>query len=110
LYTTIGGSTFYNDYTYTALSIAKMTSPAQGSTFGSTSQGFKWSVANVTAKYDLHLSAVAAGDADLYSSGQVTGTATAVSNLPTNGETIYARLYTIIGGGTYYNDYTYKAK
>jgi len=33
-----------------------------------------------------------------------------VNGLPANGEPIYARLYSIIGGVTYYNDYTYKAK
>jgi hypothetical protein len=32
-----------------------------------------------------------------------------VNGLPTNGETIYARLYTIVNGVTYYNDYTYTA-
>jgi hypothetical protein len=109
LYSIINGVTYYNDYTYTALSIAKLTSPVSGSTLTSTDLAFKWSAANVSAQYDLHLSTVAAGDADLYSSGHVAGTA-AVAKVPGNGETVFARLYTIIGGGTYYNDFTYTAK
>jgi hypothetical protein len=71
---------------------------------------FTWSAVSGVSAYDLHLSAVSPGGYDLYSSGHTTSTIKTVNGLPTNGETIYARLYSIIGGVTYYNDYTYKAK
>jgi hypothetical protein len=33
-----------------------------------------------------------------------------VTNLPTNGETLYARLYSLINGAWQYHDYTYTAR
>jgi sugar lactone lactonase YvrE len=110
LYSYIGGVTYYNDYTYTAASLALLTSPAPGSTLTATTVLFKWSAGGGVTQYDLHLSAVAPGGYDLYVSGHITGLSTTVSGLPANGETIYARLYSVINGVTYYNDYTYKAK
>jgi hypothetical protein len=109
LYTILNGVTYYNDYTYTALSLAKLTSPAPSSTLTSSSVVFTWLAGTAGSQYDLHLSAVAAGGYDLYTSGHVTGTSVTVNGLPTNGGTIYARLYTILNGVTYYNDYTYTA-
>jgi len=110
LYTILNGVTLYNDYTYTAASLAKLTSPAPGSSFTATSVKFTWSTATAVSQYDLHLSAVAPGGYDLYLSGHIAGTSTTVNGLPTNGQTIYARLYTILNGVTLYNDYTYTAK
>jgi hypothetical protein len=75
-----------------------------------TSVKFTWSPGTAVSQYDLHLSAVAFGGYDLYVSGHRTGTSATVTGLPTNGEIIYARLYTILNGVTLYNDYIYKAK
>jgi hypothetical protein len=110
LYSIKSGVTYYNDYTYTAASLAELLYPAPGSTLKSTSVFFEWTAGGGVSAYDLHLSAVAAGDFDLYSSGHTTSTIKTVNGLPANGEPIYARLYSIIGGVTYYNDYTYHAK
>jgi subtilase family serine protease len=110
LYTFTGGVTYYNDYTFTALSLAQLIHPAPSSTFTGNSVNFVWTPGAGVSAYDLHLSAVSAGGYDLYSSGHITGTSRTVSGLPTNGEQIYARLYSIIGGVTYYNDYMYMAK
>jgi hypothetical protein len=110
LYSFINGVTFYNDYTFSTGSLASLTSPAPSSTLTSTTVLFKWTAGIGVTQYDLHLSAVAAGDSELYSSGRVTRTSTTVYGLPTNGKTIYARLYSVINGVTFYNDYTYTAK
>ena len=110
LYTIVDGVTVSNDYTYTAASIAKLLSPAPSSTLTGTSVTFTWSAGTAVSQYDLHLSAVAPGGYDLYFSGYRAGTSASATGLPTNGETIYARLYTILNGVTLYNDYTYKAK
>ncbi|MGA2048217.1 MAG: FG-GAP repeat protein, partial [Terracidiphilus sp.] len=89
---------------------ATLTTPSPGSALTSTSVEFTWSaVTGASATYDLHLSAVAPGGYDLYLSGHIAGTSTTATNLPINGGTIYARLYTFINGVTYYNDYTYTA-
>ncbi|MGA2050493.1 MAG: protease pro-enzyme activation domain-containing protein [Terracidiphilus sp.] len=112
LYTILDGVTYYNDYTYTAMTIsqAKLTSPTPTSTLTSTSVTFTWSAGTAGSEYDLHLSAVAPGGYDLLASGHLTGLSVTAHGLPTNGETIYARLYTILDGVTVYNDYTYKAQ
>jgi hypothetical protein len=110
LYTIIDGATVYNDYTFTAGPLARLLHPAPGSTLTSSTVWFDWTAGTGVTQYDLHLSAVAPGDYELYVSGHITGTYRTASLLPTNGETIYARLYSIIDGITYYNDYTFKAK
>ncbi|MGA2048081.1 MAG: hypothetical protein ABSG96_10320 [Terracidiphilus sp.] len=118
LYTIINGVTYYNDYTYASMyaTPAQMKYPAPGSTFTTTTVWFDWTPGTnytpgaAAMQYDLHLSAVAPGGYDLGSSGPMTSTYKTFSGLPTNGETIYARLYSIIDGGVQYVDYTYKAK
>jgi hypothetical protein len=45
----------------------------------------------------------------LYYSGSTTATSVTATGLPTNGETIYARLLTNNGGTWLHTDYTYKA-
>jgi hypothetical protein len=110
LYSVIDGITFYNDYTYATGSAAVLTSPAPGSLLANSTEVFTWSAGTGVSQYDLHLSAVAPGDYDLYVSGHITGTATTVHGLPTNEAKIYARLYSVIDGITFYNDYTYKTE
>jgi hypothetical protein len=56
------------------------------------------------------LGSTGAGSSDLYSSGQTTATTFTVKTLPTNGETIYARVLTNFGGTWGYVDYTLKAQ
>jgi hypothetical protein len=70
---------------------------------------FTWSAGTNVTAYDLHLSAVAPGGWDLFSTGKIPHTSVHVKGLPTNGTTIYARLYSVIGDVTLYNDYTFVA-
>jgi len=106
-----GGATqLYNDYTYTefAPSAAAITSPSNGSTLTSASTTFNWNAGTggVTAYY-LWIGTTAGGY-DLANTGPFTGTSATVT-LPTNGTTIYVRLWTLINGGAtqLHNDYTY---
>ena len=50
-----------------------------------------------------------AGALDLYSVNAGTSLSTTVNNLPTNGSTVYVRLWTLASGIWVYNDYTYTA-
>jgi hypothetical protein len=109
LYSILYGAWVYNDYTFTSASLARLISPAPGSSLTGTNVKFTWS-AVTGAQYDLHLSAVAPGGYDLYATGRLTSTSKTVNGLPTNGATIYARLYTILNGVTLYNDYMYMAQ
>jgi len=112
LYTIVDGYTQYNDSTYTAMTatLAQMIYPAPGSTITTSKVWFDWTPGTGVTQYDLHLSAVAPGGYDLDASGPITRTYKTVFSIPLNGETIYARLYSIIDGELQYIDYTYKAQ
>jgi hypothetical protein len=110
LYSFISGSWHYLDYTYTASSLATLTSPAPNSTLTGSSVTFTWSAAAGITEYYLFLGSNGVGSNNLYSSGYKTAKSVNVTGLPVNGETVYARLYWSIGGTWRYLDYTYTAK
>jgi hypothetical protein len=110
LWTILNGTTYlYNDYTYTEFSqsASAITSPAPGSTLTSASTTFTWNAGPAgTTGYGLNVG-TSLGGANLVNIGPLSGTSVTV-NLPTNGTTIYVRLWTILNGTTYLsNDYTY---
>jgi hypothetical protein len=112
LYSLINGTWQSADYTYTASgspTLAMMTSPAQGGTLAGTSQLFTWSPGNTATHFELWVGTTGVGSSNLYNSGNVTVTSESVNNLPSNGETVYARLYSLINGTWQSNDYTYTA-
>jgi hypothetical protein len=86
---------------------AQMLSPVPKSTLKSSSVTFSWSAGTASA-YQLYVGN-SAGASDIYNSGQVSVRSVTVSNLPTDGRTLYVRLWSLVGGTWYYNDYTYKA-
>ena len=111
LWTELSGPTYlYNDYTYTEFtqSASAITSPAPGSTLTSASTTFTWSEGPAgTTGYGLNVGTTGVGSADLVNIGPLSGPSVTV-NLPTNGTTIYVRLWTESSGPIYvYNDYTY---
>jgi hypothetical protein len=106
------GKWYFNDYTYTAYTAivvtpAQMTSPANGSTFTSDTVTFVWDDVGADLYY-LYVG-TSAGANDLYVGNQLTNTSKQISSLPTNGSTIYVRLWSFVSGTWYYNDYTYTA-
>jgi hypothetical protein len=110
LYSMIGGKAVYNDYTYVETGApATMTTPAQGSTLGTSNVQFTWTAGTGVTEYNLWLGLSGPGSSSLYTSGWLTAptTSTTVPSLPAHGATVYARLYSMIGGKAAYNDYTY---
>jgi centrosomal CEP192-like protein len=110
LWTVFNGATFlHNDYTYTEFTQlpSAITSPTPGSTLTSAATTFTWNAGPAgTTGYGLNVGTTLGG-ADLVNIGPLSGTSVTV-NLPTNGTTIYVRLWTILNGTTYLsNDYTY---
>jgi sugar lactone lactonase YvrE len=110
LYAFIGGAWHYLDYTYTAESLATLTSPAPGSKLTGSSVTFTWSAGAGISKYYLVLGSNGVGSANLYNSGYTTHESVDVTGLPTNGETIYARLYWQVDGDWRHLDTTYTAE
>ncbi|MFC3645065.1 reprolysin-like metallopeptidase [Aquibium oceanicum] len=86
---------------------AVMTSPAPGSTLGS-SATFQWTTGTGVTHYWLYVGSTGVGSYNVYQGSQGTNTSRTVSTLPSSG-TIYVRLHSLIGGAWQFNDYTYKA-
>ena len=87
--------------------LAAMTAPATGSAFTSGTGTFTWNTGAGVSAYSLWVGS-AAGMYDIYG-GVVTGGSKTLGNLPTDGRTLYVRLYSLINGAYQFNSYTYKA-
>ena len=115
LYSLISGAFQYNDYIYTVaesetIKAAAITSPAPGSQLTGSSQNFTWSTGSGATQYLLRLGTTGLGSSNLYNPAPTAANEASVSGLPTDGTTIYARLYSLINGSWQYNDYTYMAE
>jgi streptogramin lyase len=91
----------------TGLLAATMSSPTPSSTLTAASTQFTWNAGPAgTTGYGLNVG-TSPGGADLVNIYPLSGTSTTVT-LPTNGTTIYVRLWTVLNGTTFlYHDYTY---
>jgi len=87
-----------------------LTSPTTGSTLTGSSVAFSWTAGTGATEYELWVGSTGAGSSNLNYPGLATGTTETVSGLPSNGETLYVRLYSKINGAWQFNDYTYKAQ
>jgi hypothetical protein len=86
---------------------ATMTSPSPGSVLGGSSATFSWTAGTGVTAYWLDLGTLGAGSTNIYSSGSLPGTSVTVSNLPTNGVSLYATLFSKINGAWVPEGYTY---
>jgi sugar lactone lactonase YvrE len=110
LWVFIGNAWVTSHYTYSAavMTTAALSSPAPGSTLGTT-QTFAWTAATGATAYALNLGSTGVGSSNVYNSGHVTTTSTTASGLPTNGETIYAELWAYVNNAWVTTNYTFKA-
>ena len=107
LWSDIGGTWLYTDYTYTAASQAAMVSPTPGSVLPGPSVTFNWSGGGASQVF-IWIGTSQGGN-NLAQSGGAGATSFVASNLPTHGSTVYVRLWSLIGGAWLYTDYTYTA-
>ncbi len=96
LYTDYGNVLVSRAYTFTAATQSALSAPAAGSVLAGPTVTFTWTTAPGATGYYFRLGSTA-GANNLYSSGKIAATSATVSGLPTNGETIYATLYTDYG-------------
>jgi hypothetical protein len=114
LWSLVGGGWQSNDYTYTAVTSspsarAQMTSPAPGSTLTASTVGFTWTGGAGVAQYYLWVGTTGAGSNNLANQDRGTNLSAIVTGLPTNGSTLYVRLWSLTGGAWQSYDYTYTA-
>jgi hypothetical protein len=88
---------------------AALTSPTPGSILPGSSATFIWTPGSGSEYYQLRIGTSGAGSVNLYTSGTIRATQATVSDLPTNGKTVYVRLYSETAGVWQYVDYTYIA-
>jgi hypothetical protein len=86
-----------------------MSSPASGSTLDGVSQLFTWNGGAWITDYILRIGSTGPGSSNLYNGPENTNTSATVNNLPLNGEKLYVRLWSLIGGSWKFIDYTYTA-
>jgi hypothetical protein len=79
---------------------AALTSPTRGTVLAGPTATFNWTSPTGATSYILDLGTTQ-GAKDLFGSGTVTATSIPVYNLPTDGSTVYARLFTVIGSKLY---------
>jgi hypothetical protein len=111
LWTAFGSAWQFNDYTYTsgaAATKAVMLTPPPGSGLSGSTVTFTWSAGTGAASYWLDVGS-SAGGYDLYSQSAGFGTSQTAAGLPSDGSTVYVRLWTQFGTTWQYNDYTFKA-
>jgi len=112
LYSLINGAWQYNSYTYTASgspTLAVLMTPTPGTTLSGTSVTFDWTPGNIATEFEFLAGTNGPGSSNLYNSGETGATSATVTDLPSNGETVYVRLYSLINGAWQYNSYTYVA-
>ena len=113
LYSLINGAWQYTNYTYVAYGSpipASLTTPIPGSTLTGTSVTFSWTPGNIATAFEFRVGTLGPGSANLYNSNETGATSATVTDLPSNGSTVYVRLYWLINGAWQYTNYTYKAK
>jgi uncharacterized protein YkwD len=116
----------YNDYTYRAAAgggavtptptpppsstqaKAAMSTPTPGSTLAGSSATFTWTAGSGALEYFFYAGTTAGGN-NLFGRSMALTRSAAVTGLPTNGSTVYVRLWTRFANGWQYNDYTYRA-
>jgi hypothetical protein len=107
----------FNDYTYSAFTAvvtfapAVMTSPANASTLTGSSTTFNWTTGTGVSQYWIYVSNTGAGGNELANLDKGAATSHAMTGLPTNGSTVYVRLWSknAANGAWVFNDYTYTA-
>jgi sugar lactone lactonase YvrE len=101
----LNGAWEYLDYSFAA--VPQLTTPPPGSTLSGPNITFSWTPGGST-NFQFRLGTTLGGN-DLDDSGTITSTSQTVYALPTNGKTLYARLYYQVNSVWQYNDYTYTA-
>jgi len=101
LWSAINGKWQSTDYTYTEAGTpapATLSAPTPGSQLAGSSATFSWTPGTGVTAYELWLGSTGVNTNNLYNSGSMTGTSVNVTNLPTNGVTIYILLWSFISG------------
>ncbi len=111
-YYLLSGNWVSTGYTYTAYGAGTagvITSPTPPGPLTGSSVTFNWSAGAGATAYWID-AGTAPGSGQYFSSGNIGNVLTdTVSNMPTNGSTVYITLFSLVGGNWLNNSYTYTA-
>ena len=107
----IGSTWSYVDYTLTSATTtvtgwSQMTTPLAGATLSGAIQTFSWTAGTGVSGYWLEVGTTAVGSHNISNFNAGTLRTTTVTGLPTNGSTIYVRLWSLTGSAWNFVDYT----
>jgi predicted outer membrane repeat protein len=88
---------------------AVISSPATSAILPGPGATFTWNTVTGATGYSLWIGTAGVGSNNIYVSGETSATSLKIGNLPTNGATVYVRLYTNYFGVATSNDYVYTA-
>jgi hypothetical protein len=116
LWSFVSGAWQFNDYTYKTAggsscgspAAATITSPTPNSTFPGATVTFQWTSGTCVSQYYLYIGS-AVGSNDIYGASQGTNQSLTLNFMPTDGRTIYVRLWSFLNGIWHFNDYVYTA-
>jgi hypothetical protein len=104
---TVAGHSFAIMQSAFGTAVADLIGPAPGSTLSSASVTFQWTGGIGASQYWLYVG-TSPGAFNIANLDMGSSLSTVVNNLPNNGQTIYVRLFSHIGGWQF-NDYAYTA-
>src|SRR5262249_8931692 len=104
----IGGAWQFNDYTFRAGPQAVMATPAPQTMLPSGTTAFGSNAGVGVGPYWPRVGTTA-GATDLYKQSTGTSLGATVAALPTDGRSVYVRLWSLVGNTWLFNDYTYMA-
>jgi N-acetylneuraminic acid mutarotase len=106
----LNGKWQYTDAIYTEAGTSTppaFTTPAPGSTLLGSTVTFSWNPGAGATRFVLRLGTTGLGSIDVYSGASTTGTSVQLTTIPTNGATLYARLWYYLNETWKYIDATY---
>jgi hypothetical protein len=112
LWSLVGGSWVYNDYIYRAYdggaTRGRLHTPVPNTTLVGSSTTFAWSAGSGATQYWIYIGS-APGGANYGNANKGNLLSHTAPGLPTNGSTVYVRLWSLVGGSWVWNDYEYQA-
>jgi hypothetical protein len=107
----IGGVWQSVNYTYTESTVTNgpgmLTTPAPGTTVGTTNVVFSWTTGTGVTDYKFYLGTTGVGSSNVFNSGTLTTTHVTVPSIPATGATLYAQLASKVAGTWEFENYTY---
>jgi hypothetical protein len=107
LWSLLPGGWSYLDYVYHEATPVQLLSPAGGALLNSRIVNFTWTPGSAVSVIWLDVGSTPGGS-DIYAGAQPSGATSRSVDVPTNGHSLYLRLWSLAGGVWHHDDYKFK--